>query len=406
MKLASAEVLTIERAAAARQPEMSSKSGLRQDRLPHVCFVSMGLYPILNAAANVESAGGAEVQQTILARMLKAAGYPVSVLTGNYGQPDVEEIGGIRVYRVPSDEGRGIRGLRFLYPILTDVVSALRRVDPDIVYYRIAGFRSMAAAWYARKYRKRFVYACASDREFLSRAETGLSRRDEFLFRSAVRMADGVLVQNIAQKDLLRSRLGRDGELIQNCYDESGVTPASSGGPVIWVGGFRPLKRPELFIELARRLPARRFVMVGGADSDNDPGQEFYRRMRDLAADVGNMEFVGFVPFSEVGRYFDAASALVNTSDREGFPNTFLQAWIRGVPTLSFVNPQTIPGRTGTIVCRDLDELAARLETMLAEPGRWGAASQACKAYFDQNHSQVAVLGRYRDCFHRLRAGR
>jgi len=386
----------------ASQSEVRSESAMRTHGLPHLCFVSMGLYPILNAAANVELAGGGEVQQAILARMLRTAGYPVSILTGNYGQPEVEEIDGLQVHRVPDPRHRGIKGLRFLHPILTDVASTLRRIDPDIVYYRVAGFRAAAVAWYARRHRKRFVYACASDREFLPRSVSGFSRRDEFLFRMAVRMADGVLVQNIAQMDLLKSRMGREGELIANCYDEAGITAASAEGPVIWVGAFRPLKRPELFIELARRLPGRRFVMVGGADNENDPGQEFHRRMRDLAASVSNIEFVGYVPFSEVGRYFDAASALINTSDREGFPNTFLQAWIRGVPTLSFVSPQIAPGRTGTIVCSGLDDMALRLNGLLSATEGWRAESEACKAYFETFHSESAILGRYRDYFRRV----
>lgn len=398
--------LAMTRAADARSFGAQREAASRHDRLPHVCFVSMSLYPILNAAADVEFAGGGEVQQAILARMLRADGYPVSVLTGHYGQPELEEISGIRVHRVPEHRQRGIRGLRFLHPILTDVVSSLRRIDPDIVYYRVAGFRAAAAAWYARRYGKRFVYACASDREFLPRVASGLPRRDEFLFRAAVRMSDGVLVQNIAQRDLLARALGRDGELIPNCYDEAGALAASADGPVIWVGVFKPVKRPELFIELARRLPGRRFVMVGGADNANDPGQAFHRRMRDLAAGVRNIEFVGYVPFSQVGRYFDAAGALVNTSDREGFPNTFLQAWIRGVPTLSFVNPQTTPGRTGTMVCDGLDDMVSRLDGLLSSDALWRAESATCKSYFEEFHGVPAVLGRYREYFDRVQMGR
>lgn len=398
--------LAMTRSTDARLSGVHHEVAVRHGRRPHVCFVSMSLYPILNAAANVEFAGGGEVQQAILARMLQADGYPVSVLTGHYGQPEFEEISGIRVHRVPEHRNRGIRGLRFLYPILTDVVSALRRIDPDIVYYRVAGFRAAAAAWYARRNSKRFVYACASDREFLPRAASGLPRRDELLFRAAVRMSDGVLVQNVAQKDLLSRALGRDGELIPNCYDEAGALPGSADGPVIWVGVFKPVKRPELFIELARRLPGRRFVMVGGADNANDPGQAFHRRMRNLAAGVRNIEFVGYVPFAQVGRYFDAASALVNTSDREGFPNTFLQAWIRGVPTLSFVNPQTSPGRAGTIVCDGLDDMAARLDGLWSSDALWRAESTACKAYFEEFHGVPAVLGRYREYFDRVQMGR
>ena len=39
---------------------------------------------------------------------------------------------------------------------------------------------------------------------------------------------------------------------------------ANVKGPVLWAGGLRDVKRPDLFIELARRFPQREFVIVGG----------------------------------------------------------------------------------------------------------------------------------------------
>jgi glycosyltransferase involved in cell wall biosynthesis len=42
-----------------------------------------------------------------------------------------------------------------------------------------------------------------------------------------------------------------------------------------------------------------------------------------------------FVPFDEIERYYRHATLLVNTSDAEGFPNSFLQAGKYGVPIVS-----------------------------------------------------------------------
>lgn len=373
-----------------------------EQTLPHVCFLSMSLYPILTGAPGVEVAGGAEVQQAMLARVLKAVGYRVSVLTGNYGQADFVNCDGIEIHRLPSPMGRGLIGFRFIFPSMTDIVSGLRRIDPDIVYFRVAGFRAAAASWYAQSRGKRFVYACASDREFRGRDVSQLSRRDDFLFRMALRSADLVLAQNYQQQELYKANFGRDAVVIPNCYMESGAGRAEHTGPIVWVGTFKPIKRPELFIELARHFPLRRFVMVGGADGPNDPGQVFHQRMRALASAVDNLDFIGYVPFADVGRYFDNTSLFVNTSDSEGFPNTFLQAWIRGIPTLSFVRPEAIPGEVGTIVCRDISDMATRISALIANRKDWEAASEACKAHFQNNHSVAAVLQHYRDLFQRL----
>lgn len=368
---------------------------------PHICFVAMNIYPTLTGATHVETAGGAEVQQTVLARALVADGFRVSVLTADHGQPDVVECGGVQIRRVPDPGTRGIKGLRFIHPHMTDVVAGLRRIDPDVVYFRVAGFRAAAAAWYARRAGKPFVYACASDLELLATAEEPATRRDAFLFRMALRAADGVLVQNVRQQRLLKENFGKDGVVLANCYMEPDAGTGDPDGHVLWVGAIRPLKGPEVFIDLARRNPSLRFRMVGGADRQDPDGGAYFERIRTLAGEVPNLQFVGYVPFRDVGRQFDNARALVNTSPAEGFPNTFLQAWIRGIPTISFVRPEVVPGETGTISCADAGELASRL----AELGRadtWRAASKACKAHFDRVHGVDAALIGYRNLFNRL----
>jgi glycosyltransferase involved in cell wall biosynthesis len=190
------------------------------------------------------------------------------------------------------------------------------------------------------------------------------------------------------------------GTVVANCYSESDVGSAAADGPVLWVGTVRALKSPELFIELARRHPSRRFKMIGGANRQDAAGRDYYERIREAAATVPNLQFVGHVPFRDIGKHFDGASALVNTSPTEGFPNTFLQAWIRGVPTLSFVRPEVVTGETGTIACADLDELASRLGALTGS--RWAQASAACQEHFARVHSLDAALQGYRELFSRL----
>lgn len=367
---------------------------------PHICFVAMNIFPVLSGESSDELVGGAEVQQTLLIRALAADGFRVTVLTADHGQPEVVDSGDVRIHRVRSPGERGIKGLRFIHPHLTDVVSALRRIDPDIVYFRTAGFRAAAVAWYARLDGKPFVYACASDLELLADAKEPSTRRDACLFRLALRYADSVWVQNVRQRQLLKDNLGREGVILPNCYSESGAGAGAADGHVLWVGSVRPLKSPEVFIELARRHPTRRFRMVGGAGHRDPTGPDYFERIRAIAATVPNLEFVGYVPFRDVGKHFDHACVLVNTSQTEGFPNTFLQAWIRGVPTLSFVNPEVTAGESGTIACADLDELASGIGSLTG--ARWAQASAACKAHFGRVHSVDAALQGYRELFNRL----
>ena len=388
------------RASRATQP-LASQAGHAAAR-PHVCFVAMYIYPTISGSSSAELVGGAEVQQTVLARALADDGMRVSVLTGDYGQPEVVDCGGVRVHRVRTPGSRGIKGLRFAHPHMTDLVVALRRIDPDIVYFRVAGFRAAPAAWYTRTAGKAFVYACAHDTELSPQGNNPPSRRDAFLFRQAVKSADAVLVQNVLQRQLLNDHFGKQGLILPNCYVEPGAGVATSGGHVLWVGTVKPAKFPQSFIELARRHPSRQFRMVGGANLQDPEGQAYFDRIREDAAAVPNVDFVGHVPFHSVGKHFDDASLLVNTSASEGFPNTFLQAWIRGVPTVSFVSPEVTTGQTGTVVCRDLDEMASRVGSLTCGGAAWAAASAACKEHFGKVHGVESALQGYRDLFGRL----
>lgn len=363
----------------------------------HVCFVSFTLYPVL-VGADIPVVGGAEVQQTMIARALLRRGYRVSVLTKDYGVPPSVTPGGIEVHHLPPLPGRGVKGLRWLHPRLSEVVAALRRIDPDVVYFRAAGGVLAACAWYARRAGKQLVYAAASDADFLPGRQCLLERHDAWLYRRGLSHCDTVLVQNQEQLALLARHHRVQGRVVPNCYEEPGCLAGDADGPVIWVGTVKALKRPELFVELARAFPQRRFVMVGGPGGDA-ASRACFEALQAQAAAVPNLEVAGFVPFAQVGRRYDGAAALLNTSEVEGFPNTFLQAWIRGVPSLSFVAPRAADGSSGTIACSDSADMALRLGALLRDRAAWQQASRAAAAHFERWHSLARVADHYDQVF-------
>jgi hypothetical protein len=53
-----------------------------------LCFVGFGNLPVLAREYNHPENGGAQLQQTLLAKALVARGYQVSMVVGDYGQPD------------------------------------------------------------------------------------------------------------------------------------------------------------------------------------------------------------------------------------------------------------------------------------------------------------------------------
>jgi glycosyltransferase involved in cell wall biosynthesis len=380
----------------AREERLPGESGRR---LPHVCFVAPFAWPVFSRDPSIDVVGGAEVQQAILARLFQSNGYRVSLICLDYGQPQRAVVDGVTVHKVHRPE-EGVPVLRFLHPRLSSMWRALRAVDADIYYYRSASMWVAVMAAYCRWRGRRSIYAGASDQDFHAdqRAQIRYAR-DRWLYRRGVAGVDAIVAQNATQIASCRAAYGREPVFIPSCYQPPpGARPASAAAAdVLWVGAITQNKRPEVLLELAARLPHRRFVMVGGV---RPGGQAFYERTRAKAAALPNVDFTGFLPLAQVEARFDRARLLVNTSRYEGMPNVFLQAWARGMPTLATVDV----GVPAHCVASGVDGLAAEVESLFTDAARWKRASEAVRAYFEHSHSSAEVLGRYTQLFDALLA--
>ena len=66
---------------------------------PHICFVAPNAWPVFSRDPGIEYIGGAEVQQSILSRALAGAGYRVSMICLDFGQPQRVSLDGVTVYK-------------------------------------------------------------------------------------------------------------------------------------------------------------------------------------------------------------------------------------------------------------------------------------------------------------------
>ena len=366
-------------------------------RQPSICFVAPGAWPVLSGSRDIKVVGGAEVQQCILARELARKGFRVSMVCMNYGQEDGVVIDGIKVFRMHAPD-EGLPVLRFIHPRFTSLWAALRRADADIYYQRAGGAATGMVVGFTKWARRVTIFAGASDMDFDPRLPFIRLARDRTLFRWGLKRVQSVVVQSEAQRELCRQHFRPDATLIRSCYDHRGV-PATFEGPVIWVSSVKELKRPELFVELARRLPQFQFRLVGGGTDS------YMASLRNLAKGMGNITFTGFVPFVDVETMFDGASVLINTSVAEGFPNTFLQAWSRATPTVSFFDPgAVIKGVSVGSVVNSMDDMVARVLALKSQAALWQVEGQRCGEYFDASFSTAAATEQYQKLFASLLA--
>ncbi|HUQ74974.1 MAG TPA: glycosyltransferase family 4 protein [Burkholderiales bacterium] len=373
-------------------------------RKPHVCFVAPYAWPVLSRDPNIQVVGGAEVQQCILARLLAANGYRVSMICFDYGQPSPVLIDGVTVYKSFRPDA-GVPVLRFVYPRLTTMWRVLRDVDADVYYQRSSAMWTGVIAEFCRRHGKRSVYAGASDRDFEVGQEQIVHARDRWLYRHGLAGVDRIVAQNPYQIESCRRNHGRPAVLIPSCYEPpvDSRRASTANERILWVGTIHGYKRPEMFLDLAERLPGRRFVMVGGPSVGGERLKAgYYESIRERAAGLPNVEFTGFLPLAQVEPWFDRARVLVSTSVYEGMPNVFLQAWARGVPTVATVDV----GAPVNTVFADAAEGAQKIDALFTDPALWTRASDDSLAYFQRNHSSAEVLGRYSRLLEELTAAK
>jgi len=133
-------------------------------------------------------------------------------------------------------------------------------------------------------------------------------------------------------------------------------------------------------------------VMAGGEMKGHS---DLYKVISRRAAGLTNTDFLGFVPYSETPNLFKKALALVCTSEAEGFPNVFLQAWSTGTPVVATVDPDGIMSkyRLGYHCSSRLD-MAQALDNVAADEALREQIGRRGREYVLQNHSEDRVINR------------
>jgi glycosyltransferase involved in cell wall biosynthesis len=361
---------------------MATRTG--PDQPVKVCFISPLGYGVYRPASGY-SFGGTEVQFYLLSRALaEDQAFQVSVLTTVPGEPGSERDGRLTLVRRRGG-GRAARGsLRGYASAFLDMRDQLRALDADVYVQGGAGVEVGAYALICRLLRRRFVYVVVSSADLAE--PNGLVQGPlAWLYPLGLRVADAIVCQTGEHLAMLRDRYGRRGALIRAGHPL--VQPASRDRTtVLWVGRGHPLKQPEMFLALAERLPQERCVLVLMRDEAHD---DLLRTVRERAAGLPNVTMHENVPLRDVGKLFEQAKLFVNTSTYEGFPNTFVQAALQGIPVLSWsVDPDGVLTRHGIGVCAggSFDRLVASAQQVCASKDLCGEIGRRAAAYAREHH--------------------
>ncbi|WP_211236315.1 glycosyltransferase family 4 protein [Desulfovibrio inopinatus] len=367
--------------------------------MPSICFIAMNTLPVLAPEYSENQIGGESVQVTLLAKAFRDIGYDVSLVERDYGQGDVFIIDDIKVLRA-FKSGSGLPGIRSLHPKMTGRWRALSQANCDIYYQSSASLLTGVVCWFCRRRGKRFVFRLAHDTDAIpGKYIVKRPLLDGPIYEYGLKKAEIIYAQSIQQQDLLRQNYNLDSILMNMAVELPSSQEASlpKDIDVLWVNNMRPFKRPDLALDLASQNPDLNIVMIGGATAAYP---NLFEEIQRGAVSIPNIDFKGAVPYDQVNEYYARAKVFINTSDTEGFPNSFLQSWIRGVPVLSFFDPDSIIqlkklGETP----RDIDDMAAQIRRLLNNPRELEMFSDRVRQFAFDNYAPQSIAKQYHESF-------
>ncbi|MGH8503826.1 MAG: glycosyltransferase family 4 protein [Gammaproteobacteria bacterium] len=292
--------------------------------------------------------GGSEYQVNCLVeRLVRQNRYDIYYLARRI-DPDFSPQG-YQIIQVADARGFRRFGEFLDAPRLLKLLAQLR---PDIIYQRVGCGYTGIAAYYARRNTCRVIWHVAHEMEvqpFNRVISKNMVFRylDKKTLEYGIRHASAIIVQTSQQQALLERHYHRKPVArIHNGHPLPQEEIAKPDGvEVVWVANLKPWKQPDIFLRLAEDLAHLRnvrFTMIGARAWPEERHSEFLHRIKHLK----NLTYLGGRPQSEVNTVLARAHIFVNTSLQEGFPNTFIQAWMRQVPVVSLnVNPDNVFGK-------------------------------------------------------------
>lgn len=338
--------------------------------------------------------GGAEFQISLLTAALHQLGRFDVYYLARHVAPDIQP-DSYKVVRIGhSDQVPRLGYVMDFIPLYR----ALRAIKPHVIYQRVACGYTGICAFYARRHRTKMIWHVAHTTDVTPQTlDTGRNvvrrRLEKCSVEYAIRRADRIVVQTQDQGRLLSQNYGRQADAVIPNFHPEAPEQSDESGPltVVWIANLKQWKRPDVFVRLAqalRDLDGVQFLMLGEAPSGAQNAKWSGALMKSIE-DTPNLTFLGRRTADEVNECLAHASVFVNTSVHEGFPNTFVQAWLRDAVVVSLtVNPDQVLNGNGIGIHAETEAgLEKAVRHLLTDPAARAGYAQRARAYARSTHS-------------------
>jgi glycosyltransferase involved in cell wall biosynthesis len=354
--------------------------------------LSSGIYRY--ARGDSLAIGGAERQQWLLARALAASGSSVTVELQGVLQPGSRTtIEDVQFVSFPGNQTSSTP-----YQRLLSLHCFLRTELPDWLYWRCASHLWGPVVTIAKLAGVRTIFAAGFDTDVQPRHALVERPRWWPLYAWGLSNTDRIFVQHSGQLSGLPSRWRLKATIIRNMINITSTTKPHQDREkyIAWVAMLRQPKRPDLLLEIARKASNLRFVVCGGLSDHRSP-QGYGASVMAALKNLPNVDYHGQVAPAKAREIIADASVLLCTSEGEGFPNTFLEAWASGTPVVSLkIDPDERIERQGLgAISRDVDKAVMDLKMLLDSSQRREEISARARHYVVENHSEDVVTSSF-----------
>ncbi len=294
-----------------------------------ILFLATHAYTLFNPKEKTPH-GGSEVQLVSIAKELaKNDKLNLTFVVGDFGQKRKECYNKINVIKSFNPKSKGASVAKKAIQSLKYFL-LLAKENPSICITSSANSTVGVVGLYCTLFRKKHIHRCANiiDVNGIWIKNNGVLGK---VYKYGLEHADIVLCQTNDQLKAIKENHNReDAILYKNIFDFSQEKEIKKEDYILWVGRAHDSKKPEKFLELVKKNPKLKFVMIC-----NNQSKELYEKIETQANELKNLTFIEKIPFHEIQQYYDNAIAFVSTSDFEGFANTFIQSGLGKTPILT-----------------------------------------------------------------------
>ncbi len=290
--------------------------------------------------------GGAEYQALMLADRLKSTSNISFIFRNHWGKKNIIQDMGYTLYGIKPSPMKRITGSVVFEA--SQLYRVLEKVNPNIIYIRGTSAYFMIATYYAKKKHCKIIWHIAHDND-ITPLNNKIFFTNPFLFINkkmvefGIKNCNCIVGQTNYQSKQLLLNYKKECNLIVGNWHPVPEARIKKNKEIIvlWIANWKPIKQPEIFIQLVKSIknfpnvnPNVKYIMIGRNDSYSTLIKKAESNKIIVTGEISNLK---------VNELLSKSHILINTSLKEGFSNTFIQAWMNTVPVISLhVDPDHI----------------------------------------------------------------